>query len=302
MTPDEPGDEARFVRPYVPPVSAAPVSAAPVSPALPDPAHAPPKPPTFRRRTVRATARVPAGAAVSGVPAEPASRRRVVGAVVALAVVAAGLTAYIARPRHQAPVTAAAQPTDLYLPTAGDPTGVAGTQIAASQRTRPSPTASGSATHTASASARPPTLIAGPAVPTAPSPTANPLGVNLAVGKPTATSSTEANGWDAKYAVDGDTGTRWSSQWSDPQWIRVDLGGLWSVSRVTLRWETAYGTRYSVRTSTDGTAWTTVRTVDNGDGGVDDVSFPPVAARYVMMFGTRRSGGYGYSLWEFEVR
>lgn len=293
-------DETRFVRPYVPPAA----SAASVSPAAPVAVPAPPKPPTFRRRTVRATASVPATAPDSGVPAEPGNRRRVVGAILALVVVAGGLTAYIARPKHPQVATPVAQPTDLYLPTAGAAPGVTGSQAVTSQGARPSPSSSTAASHGASASARPPTFVAGPPVApalTGPSPSANPMGVNLAVGKPTAASSTEADAWDAKYAVDGDPGTRWGSQWSDPQWIRVDLGSLWTVSRVVLQWETAHATRYAIETSTDGTTWTTVRTVDNGDGGTDDVSFPPVAARYVMMFGTHRSSGYGYSLWELEI-
>jgi len=141
-----------------------------------------------------------------------------------------------------------------------------------------------------------------PIAPTAPSPKTNPAGNNLALGKPTAASSTEANAFDARFAVDGDTGTRWSSQWSDPQWIRVDLGSLWSVSGVKLQWETAHATQYTIQTSTDGTTWTVVKAVVNGAGGTENLSFPAVPARYVMIFGTHRSTGYGYSLWELEIR
>ena len=37
-----------------------------------------------------------------------------------------------------------------------------------------------------------------------------------------------------------DPGTRWSSLFSDPQWIRVDLGASVTVCGVTLTWEAAY--------------------------------------------------------------
>ena len=47
---------------------------------------------------------------------------------------------------------------------------------------------------------------------------------NIAQGKPTTASSTENAGTPAANATDGNTGTRWSSAFSDPQWIQVDLG------------------------------------------------------------------------------
>jgi hypothetical protein len=258
----------------------------------------PPKPPTFRR-TVRGTASV-----LPAPPVEPARRpptrgRRIVGAVVALVVVAGGLTAYLARPGATPVATPVDRLTTLYLPTAGAVGGVADSQAVASQGAHPAL----SATHGPSPSARPSTQVAVPPPgATSPSAKANPAGNNLALGKPTDASSTEADAFDAREAVDGDTGTRWSSQWNDPQWIRVDLGSVWSVSAVKLQWETAHATRYTIQTSTDGSTWTVVKAVGNGNGGIENLSFPAVPARYVMMFGTHRSSGYGYSLWEFEIR
>lgn len=40
--------------------------------------------------------------------------------------------------------------------------------------------------------------------------------------------------------MDGNSGTRWSSAFSDPQWLEVDLGSSQSVRGVTLNWEAAY--------------------------------------------------------------
>lgn len=42
-------------------------------------------------------------------------------------------------------------------------------------------------------------------------------------------------------------------------------------------------------------------TPNGGDGGVDEVSFPAVTARYVRMTGARPATQYGYSLWRLEV-
>ena len=39
----------------------------------------------------------------------------------------------------------------------------------------------------------------------------------------------------------------------------------------------------------------------NGAGGTEDITFDKVSARYVRLYGTARTTGYGFSLWEFAV-
>ncbi|WP_228552626.1 discoidin domain-containing protein, partial [Paenibacillus polymyxa] len=91
------------------------------------------------------------------------------------------------------------------------------------------------------------------------------------------------------------------SQYSDPQWISVDLGSTTKINGVTLNWEAAYAKSYQVQTSTDDDHWTTVYSTTTGDGGIDKISFEATDARYVKMSGIERATSYGYSLWEFEV-
>ncbi len=135
-----------------------------------------------------------------------------------------------------------------------------------------------------------------------PTRTATPIpGGNLALNKTVTVSSSEGEGTSGSAAVDGNPETRWSSVFSDPQWICVDLGATFTVSRVKLNWEAAYGSAYTIQTSTNATNWTNVYSTTTGDGGIDDLSFAPTSARYVRMYGTVRAIGYGYSLWEFEV-
>ncbi|NUS16119.1 MAG: discoidin domain-containing protein, partial [Streptomyces sp.] len=117
----------------------------------------------------------------------------------------------------------------------------------------------------------------------------------------TATSSSDENaGTPASAAVDGDTGTRWSSATSDAQWLQVDLGATASISKVVLNWEAAYGKDYKIQSSADGSTWTDLTSVTGGDGGTDilDVSGQ---GRYVRMYGVHRATQWGYSLWEFQV-
>lgn len=102
-------------------------------------------------------------------------------------------------------------------------------------------------------------------------------------------------------AVDGNDGSRWSSEFTDNQWITVDLGSIKDVSKVVLNWEAAYGKSYNIQVSTNGTDWKTVAVENNSDGGIDTLSFAHTNARYVKMQGISRATGYGYSLFEFEV-
>jgi uncharacterized protein YvpB len=125
-------------------------------------------------------------------------------------------------------------------------------------------------------------------------------GGNLALGKPVWVSSIEGPGLEGWRATDGNMGTRWSSQFSDPQQIFVDLGQNRTFNQVVLRWETAYGKRFGIYYWT-GSQWQNVYWTDDGRGGTNTINFSPVTARYVSMYGIERGTRWGYSLWEFEV-
>ncbi|CAM5593184.1 hypothetical protein GCM10010329_48740 [Streptomyces spiroverticillatus] len=127
---------------------------------------------------------------------------------------------------------------------------------------------------------------------------------NLAAGAPASASSAEWNpftSFAAGRAVDGDLGTRWASDWSDGQWLQVDLGATRTVGRVSLEWEKAYARGYRIEVSDDGKAWRSVWSTDKADGGLDTAVFAPVQARYVRMYGTARATKYGYSVKEASV-
>ncbi|WP_201777520.1 glycoside hydrolase family 3 C-terminal domain-containing protein [Streptacidiphilus jiangxiensis] len=118
--------------------------------------------------------------------------------------------------------------------------------------------------------------------------------------QPATASSTENAGTPASAAVDGNTGTRWSSAFADPQWLQVDLGSTLTICQVALNWETAYATAFQIQTSTDNTNWTTIYSTTTGTGGVQTLNVSGTG-RYLRMYGTARATGYGYSLWEMQV-
>lgn len=126
--------------------------------------------------------------------------------------------------------------------------------------------------------------------------------VNLALGAVATTSSTEATSTPASAAIDGNTATRWSSFYADPQWLMVDLGAPFAIKEVDLTWETACGANYEIQTSLDGVTWTVqANVVGNAQTGLIAYPFPFVVARYVRMYGTKRATGWGYSIWEMTV-
>ena len=235
-------------------------------------------------------------------PHRPARRLKRLG-VAALALVVlslAGLVGY-----RLLPDRAAGVPLSAGRPAASAPVTSETFARPGATSDRPSTGAVNPAAWPSSSPSRQPTRAA----PTHPSPaapaaSANPSGRNLALDGTATASSTEGpgSGRQASYAIDGDLATRWSSAFSDPQWLRVDLGARWQISEIRLNWENAHATAYRVELSTDGTTWKSVYSTSNGQGGVFVVQVPKLPARYVRMYGTKRSTAYGYSLLELEVR
>ncbi len=105
----------------------------------------------------------------------------------------------------------------------------------------------------------------------------------------------------AEKSIDGNVSTRWSSQWSDPQWIYYDLGTRKAFNLITIIWETAYGKVYEIQISDDLLNWKTVFEEGNGNGNKDIIITGEQKARYVRMYGISRGTGWGYSIYDFKV-
>ena len=129
---------------------------------------------------------------------------------------------------------------------------------------------------------------------------ANAADTLISQGKAATASSIESAAFPAANAVDGNFGTRWSSAFSDPQWLQVDLGESATITSVLLDWETAYATKFSVRTSADGSNWTTIYTTTAGAGGRQTLTVSGTG-RYVRLETTARATQWGVSLNEFQV-
>ncbi len=67
-----------------------------------------------------------------------------------------------------------------------------------------------------------------------------------------------------------------------------------------LQWEAAYATAYRIEVSNNAQNWTPIYSTTTGHGGTETLNVNG-NGRYVRFYGTQRVGGYGYSLWEFQV-
>ena len=122
----------------------------------------------------------------------------------------------------------------------------------------------------------------------------------LAYQKPVTASSTHSAAYKPEYAVDGDSGTYWSSEFKDDAWLAVDLGTVKKIGRVRIEWETAFAKSFSVQVSTDGKNWTNVYRTDDGKGGVSEIKFAPIRRGTYACFArsAARNGATRSAKWE----
>ena len=140
---------------------------------------------------------------------------------------------------------------------------------------------------------------------TTPTPDPN---INYAFNMPVNVSSFKDSSQAGEFAVDGNIATMWKTRKASgknklpSEWIVVDLAAEQNVARVVLQWDSYYATNYTIAVSSDANQWTNVSTTTSGDGGVDEIDFNPLNARYIKMDSTSwNNGSWRISLSEFEV-
>ncbi|MFA5147213.1 MAG: discoidin domain-containing protein [Candidatus Omnitrophota bacterium] len=129
--------------------------------------------------------------------------------------------------------------------------------------------------------------------------------VYLKIGSASASGFDESPDWapkpDAMAAADGNAETRWASAYKDNEWIVFDFGKPKLLSRVVIKWEQAFPTRYEVLSSDDGQNWKRAALMEGQKGGVSEIDFQPVTARHIKVVGLERANQeWGISIWELE--
>ena len=95
---------------------------------------------------------------------------------------------------------------------------------------------------------------------------ASAAGTNLLQGKDV-TASAQYESMPATNLVDGDDGTRWSTELDAPQWAYVDMGSEQTVGSFRVLWESAenYASAYNVYVSNSTDAWGGPRLFHDGE-------------------------------------
>jgi hypothetical protein len=114
-------------------------------------------------------------------------------------------------------------------------------------------------------------------------------------------SGSERGDLSAAAAIDHNTATRWGSLFSDDQYLTLDFGASKPINRVHIEWENAHALQYLLQVSDDNATWTTIKTVDNSQGGIEDWTGLGAQGRYLRMKGVKRSTNYGYSIFEIQA-
>lgn len=123
---------------------------------------------------------------------------------------------------------------------------------------------------------------------------------NLALGHTAYESSEQNSSFPVSNATDGNIETRWSSGFSDNEYMYIDLGSKYPVCTVEIFWEAAYATSYSIDLSDDAIHWKTATTI-TGNTDLHNTVSVSGNARYVKMQGISRATQYGYSIFEMRV-
>jgi len=124
---------------------------------------------------------------------------------------------------------------------------------------------------------------------------------NLALNKYVLSSSNLNNSTLASNAVDGNMITTWSSAYTNPQWIYVDLGTNYSINQVKISWASDYATNYKIQASTDLNTWTDILTVTGNVSQTNNWTGLSATGRYVRIYCTTGATSNGYSMYELEV-
>ncbi|GAA2233307.1 hypothetical protein GCM10010401_01370 [Rarobacter faecitabidus] len=99
--------------------------------------------------------------------------------------------------------------------------------------------------------------------------------------------------------VDGDATTGFASTQAVARSVTVDTGTVRELGRVALNWGAKHPSSYTLSASVDGTSWSTVGSPITSLGGIEDITFAPVNARYVRV--NVAAGAGEFTLRSFEV-
>lgn len=116
----------------------------------------------------------------------------------------------------------------------------------------------------------------------------------------TVSAADEKDGYEAAKAGDGDPTTRWWAENTESSWMMLDLGGRYPVNKIKIDWHAQFAKTYKIRISKNGRYWKTVKSINNGDGGTDEIYFRTKNANFVLIE-CIESDSTGYSIYDVKA-
>jgi len=127
-------------------------------------------------------------------------------------------------------------------------------------------------------------------------------GSDLAILKPTSCSGVETSTTTSDMAVDGNSGTRWSSAFMDNQWWQVDLQHQIVPGTIGIDWEAAYARQFNLQISADNISWFPLYANTAFSGGTSTIlNSNSTSGRYVKVNCIQRATAYGSSFYSFNL-
>ncbi|HEY9125259.1 MAG TPA: discoidin domain-containing protein [Bacteroidales bacterium] len=124
---------------------------------------------------------------------------------------------------------------------------------------------------------------------------------DVLLNRPLYVSSIESTQYYGHFANDNSDTTRFSTEYADNQSMLFVLDKEYTLQRMLMKWEAAYGKAYSIELSTDSANWTKVYSCTNENGGYDKIVFSPTKAKYVKVNLEKRGTQWGFSLFTIQA-
>jgi hypothetical protein len=125
---------------------------------------------------------------------------------------------------------------------------------------------------------------------------------DLAFMKPAHCSGIESSFTSPDLAVDGDNKTRWSSDFKDGAWWKIDLQHQVTPNSIGIVWEGAYAKSFNVQISADNKKWQTFYSNPTFEGGTSVIpNAASLSGRFLKVNCVTRATEYGSSFYTFNT-
>ncbi|QCJ45334.1 PKD domain-containing protein [Bacillus sp. S3] len=133
---------------------------------------------------------------------------------------------------------------------------------------------------------------------------------NVALNKMAIASGQCAPSEAAQYALDGNVKSKWCALGDAPHWLKVDLGGQYSIAKFVIHHAQAGGEpgafntqAFRIEVSTDGENWTEAMKVTDNSAAVSEHSITLTNARFIRLWTDKptQGGDQAARIYEFEV-